>query len=303
MMDALHADMVERGDVVGGLTASEGGIYERFGYGVASSQRMVEIDRVRARVRPDVDQPGDVSYVPPDRVRDVMLKHWDRYRRTCPGELSRSEAWTDRLLELRNKPTDGLSPAFVLAHPDGYASYRIKESWNDGKPSHRLEVMELAACSPSAHAALWSVLLSVDLVGTVAKRGLALDDPLPLLLTNQRLVRTTDLNDGLWLRPLDAVVLLATRSYGTADRLVVALEDTGERIVVDGSPEGAEARRARTRPDLTCTRAALGALLLGGVRASYLAAGGRIVEERAGALRRADAFFQADRLPLLQTHF
>lgn len=303
MMDALHEDMVDRGDVMGGLTASEGGIYERFGYGIASPQRLVAIDRVRARMRPDVVPAGDVSYVAPERVRDVMVAHWDRYRRTCPGELSRSDAWTDRLVTLRNRAAQGSSAAFVLEHPDGYASYRIKEEWNDGRPAHRLDVMEVVACTPDAHAALWSVLLAVDLVGTVAKRGLAMDDPLPLLLTDPRLVRTTDLNDGLWLRPVDAMTVLGARTYGTTDRLVVAIQDTGERIAVEGSPDGAQARRVRARPDLTCTRAALGALVLGGVRASYLAAGGRVVEERPGVLRRADAFFLGERLPLLQTGF
>jgi hypothetical protein len=50
-------------------------------------------------------------------------------------------------------------------------------------------------------------------------------------------------------------------------------------------------------------RAALGAICLGGVRPSVLARGRRLVETTTGTLRRADAFFAAERLPHSQNPF
>ena len=75
------------------------------------------------------------------------------------------------------------------------------------------------------------------------------------------------------------------------------------RYQVEGGVDGGAAVRTRRRPDLVLDRAALGAICLGGFRPSVLARGRRIVETTAGALRRADGFFAADRLPSTQNPF
>ena len=85
--------------------------------------------------------------------------------------------------------------------------------WNDGHPSHRVTLTELAAVTPEAHAALWPALLDLDLVGTITSRAIAIDDPLPLLLENPRALRTTDLNDGVWLNVLDIPACFGGRTY------------------------------------------------------------------------------------------
>ena len=53
-MEAVHADIDARGEPLAALTASEGGIYERFGYGVATLRRITMIDRRRAELAPEV---------------------------------------------------------------------------------------------------------------------------------------------------------------------------------------------------------------------------------------------------------
>lgn len=70
-------------------------------------------------------------------------------------------------------------------------------------------------------------MLGVDLVGTVTSWGVALDDPLPHLMADARVVRTRELNDGLWVRVDDVVAAFGARSYGAeavrrADALFVA---------------------------------------------------------------------------------
>ena len=61
LMDELHADIDERREPVAGLMASEGNIYERFGYGIATRSRVVEIDPSRGRL----------SAPPDDRLRMI----------------------------------------------------------------------------------------------------------------------------------------------------------------------------------------------------------------------------------------
>ncbi|MGZ6982756.1 MAG: sterol carrier protein domain-containing protein, partial [Ilumatobacteraceae bacterium] len=194
-----------------------------------------------------------------------------------------------------------MSSSFYLAHRDGYAVYRIEEQWNEGRPAHNMRLLELVATTGDAHAALWHTLLGVDLVGVISSRLLPIDDPLPYLLTDPRALQTTALNDGVWVNVRNVAACLSTRHYGVADRLVVDVD--GDRWSIDGGPDGAACRRVRTRPDLIMDRASLGALLLGGVRPSALAAGRRLEARNLDALRRGDAFFLTSPAPHCQTMY
>jgi len=185
-------------------------------------------------------------------------------------------------------------------------SWKVKAHWNGGHPAHELTLIDLVAITPEAHAALWHTVLSVDLVGPITSfRAVSIDDTLPYIVDDQRAVRTTNVNDMLWLHLRDIGAALAARTYGTDDRLVIGVDfgDRTDRWRVDGSPDGGTAKKVRSRPDLSMDRAALGAIYLGGVRPSTLARAGRIEAENADVLRRADAFFLADRLPHCVTGF
>jgi predicted acetyltransferase len=302
MFEVQHRDIDDRGEPVAMLTASEASIYERFGYGVASHWRQATIDRRQATIRPELRPvPGSVRYIDHDAALDHVTTLWDRYRRTRAGEISRSAAWQKVLLHRRRTASGGQSEGFHLRHDDGYASYRVTTVTTDGMAANEVELAELVACTPEAHLALWTTILDLDLVGPVTTRKLALDDPLPYLLVNGRAVSTKSLTDYLWVCPRDPAVAFGARTYGTTDRLVVEADE--QRWAIDGSPDGATCRRVRTRPDLTTTTAGLGALLLGGVRPSLLAAGRRLEARDAAALRRADAFLAGEHLPFCSSTF
>lgn len=295
LMDAVHEDVAGRGEPVMALYASEGAIYDRFGYGVAARARKVEIDRRRAVWRPWVDEmaegDGPVVVLAGDDPVPRLASRWDAYRTTRPGELSRSEAWWRYLLAGQG---EGLLRA---VHADGYAVWKVTPHWNDGHPAHTLHVEELAAGTPAAHRALWRTVLGVDLVGTVTCWDVTLDDPLPQLLTDTRVVRTRELNDGLWVRVDDMATAFGARTYGTDDELVVEVEGARWRI------GAGECRRVRRRADLVGDRGAVSALLLGGVRPSELIAGRRIEARTSEIARRADAMFVSGPLPHCQTGF
>jgi predicted acetyltransferase len=293
LMDEVHADIDRRGEPVAGLLASEGGIYERFGYGYATRQRSVEIDRRRFQIAPPHTPPsGQLRLINPAEHIDTMAALYDRYRRNRVGEVSRSVAWIEMRL--------GEEPEVRAAlHVDGFVTWTVKADWNGFDAKHQLEVLDLIACTPEAHVALWNLVLTHDLVGPVGSVGaVALDDQLPLLLTNPRGLRTRRLSDFLWLCPRRCGDLLAARRYRVDDRLVIDVE--GERWLIDGSPDGAAASATDADPDLTMSRAALGALLLGGVSATELSLAGRL---RGADLRRADLFFGWTPLPHCSTSF
>ncbi len=298
-MEELHADAEAHDEAIVMLTASEGGIYRRFGYGVASQCRIIEIDRRRTEVRPEHrPAPGAVRLVDAsnDEVLAQIIALFDRLRATRVGEIDRTPD-TFRLSRHHRGPGTRWA-----VHADGYASWKVEGRWHNGHPAHEMELFDLVAGTPEAHAALWHTVLGVDLVGPIRSvRAVSIDDHLPHLLTDPRVLRTVELNDMLWVHVRDPAAALGQRTYGTDDSLVV--EVGGVRVKVDGSPEGAVVKPSKRRPDLVMDRAALGSIYLGGFRPSSLVRARRIESRSADVERRADHFFAADRSPHSSTGF
>lgn len=287
------------------LTASESGIYGRFGYGPASQIRKVSIDRRRARLRRPVDS-SSVVLATAAQARAAIPEIHERWRQQVPGGLRRAGAWWD-LVELdRPHLRHGMSNLFYLLHADGYVAYRVREDWNDWNPRHVCVISEYAAVTPEAHAALWQVLLGLDLFGAIETDRLPADDPVPLLLGEPRLVRTTMLSDGVWVRPLDVEGLLGARRYAIEVDVVVEVRDEllGDgRYRLRGGPDGAVCERTDRSPDLICDVAVLGSLSLGGQRLQAFVDAGLVGAPDAATVRRLDRALLADRAPYHGTPF
>lgn len=295
LMDAVHDDIADRGEPVACLTASEGGIYERFGYGVATRRRVVEIDRWRSaiaeRFRPAA---GSVQLLGPGDA-EAVDQRWDRYRLGRPGELSRSPAWQAKMRFLHG------ADAVTAVHDDGFATWKVTPAWNEGHAAHGVKVLDFAAATPAAQAALWHTMLSIDLVGTITSSIHPIDDPLPYLLDDFRMMRTTGINDGVWCKPMDVASCFGARRYGTDDSMVLEVDCT--RWNIEGAADDARCRKARRRADVVTDEAGAGALLLGGITTSQLVAGRRAEVRDEATRRRADAFFATSPLPHSTTAF
>lgn len=293
LMAQLHADAKEREEKLLGLTASESGIYERFGYGVATKVRVISIDQRRAQfVDPTPPKPGSIRLVEGRKAVPELLTNWDTFRKGAVGELNRSEAWYGMTMV-------GEKQTLVAAvHDHGHALWTVTNKWNDGHPQHELHLRDLIATTPEAYSDLWKTVLSVDQVGsTRAVFAVSPSEPLPYLLTDPRVVRTTDLNDGLWLNPADPVATFGARDYRIDDSLVVAIGDTSYRISQDGASATSDPH------DLQTGHAGAGSLLLGGVSATELARAGKLTASTPDVLHRADAFFGWEPRAHLRTGF
>jgi predicted acetyltransferase len=301
MFTAQHRRFVEDGLAMSILTATQGGIYGRFGYGPATSVRSVEVDRRLAAFRTDVPDPGGVRQVEADEARKHAPEVHQRWCAVTPGALSRSEAWWDFLFLDRENHRQGGSAMFYLVHPDGFAAYRIDEQ------EQRCRVVELVAATDDAHIALWRVLLGLDLVHTVTAAACTLDDPLPFLLADPRQMRTRGLDDEVWTRALDIPVALAARRYATELDVTIEVHDSfldrGGRFRLRGGPEAASCAATDRAPDVRTDVATLGSLYLGGHRAESFARAGLLETAERCVLRQVDVAFAAEREPQTGTHF
>jgi predicted acetyltransferase len=301
LLTVQHRELAETGAALAVLTASEGGIYGRFGYGTATVHRSVRIERRRAEFRADAPDPGGVRMVDGEEIRKLAPPIHRRWASITPGAVWRTDAWWDRLLLDRERHRQGSSPLFHLAHPDGYASYRIR------RDDDSCVVAEVVAATEEAHAALWRILLALDLTETVHAWSRPAEDPLPDLLTDPRQVRTTGLADGMWARPLDVPAALAARRYAVEIDCVLDVRDPfldlGGRFRLRGGPDGADCVRTDAAVDIGTDMATLGGLLFGGRRATTLARAGLLVTDDPALLSRFDRALLADRSPQHGTEF
>jgi predicted acetyltransferase len=302
ILGAVHDDIDARGEPVAALYAAEGGIYEHVDYGIATKTWFTSIDPRLARMRREHRvHPNPVRFLEGEEIVPTISAMWDRYRTQRAGECGRDLEVQQYLFDDRAKAQGERSGAYYLAHDDGYVAYRAEERWSDGHPNTEVNLIELVALTPDAHAALWQTLLSMDLVGEIRARCIPIDDPLPYLLENPRLLRTRELNDGVWVNVRDIPVAFSARTYRTVDCIVVEVGDT--RWAVEGGPDGGSCRAVDTKPDLVATHGAFSALLYGGVLPSALVAGRRMTVRNQDVLARADLFFTTSRAPHTQEIF
>ena len=75
-------DIDRRGEPVAMLFASEGGIYERYGFGVATQVRVTSIDRRHVQLRPEFQpERGSVRFVEGEAALAHIADVWSRFHR------------------------------------------------------------------------------------------------------------------------------------------------------------------------------------------------------------------------------
>ena len=301
-------DVRQLGEPLAGLWASEGSIYQRFGYGLSTLYAKFSIDRDKTRfVRSTGAPPGRMRIV----ERDVALKEmppiYERERARRPGMVSRPGAfWTSLFADLEHD-RDGASAYFYAMHEsargdlDGYVVYRVKGDWPHGWPAGKVEVEELMAEGPEAYAELWRYCFDIDLIASIDAWKRPADEPLLFMLAEPRRLGLT-LGDGVWLRLVDVGAALSSRTYGTEGSLVLEVRDSfcpwnEGRVKLTSGPEGAECAATKESADLDVDVADLGSAFLGGVGFTAMVAAGRVKEHTPGAAQSADAMFRSDPLP------
>src|SRR4051794_25113854 len=93
-------DIQAAGEAIAVLWASEGRIYQRFGYGLAAV-KLALTAATKELSLPDHAPAGRVRDAAPAEVRDVMVKLFDKVYRGRPGWSERGEShWDYRLADL-----------------------------------------------------------------------------------------------------------------------------------------------------------------------------------------------------------
>ncbi|MFE0132977.1 GNAT family N-acetyltransferase [Streptomyces sp. NPDC059037] len=311
MMSADLAAAKERGDVVATLISAEYPIYGRYGFGPATVATEWTIDVARSGLDPRWAGPAGgarIDLVDGGDVRKEGPALHDRLRARTQGVVDRDERWwlqnTGQLITPENPWTE---PFYALyrapsGEVEGLVAYKTDDEWTDAsQPRNTLTVLGLIAVTPDAERALWRYLCSIDWVTTVKTDNRAPDDLLPLFLPDPRAASLSRQTDWLWVRILDVVRALESRTYGTSGSLVLEIADpagfAAGRYRLDATPDGAVCAPTADPAELSLGVGELGTLWLGDESAVRLAGAGRVTQERAGAAAAADSLFRTPRRP------
>ncbi len=294
----LHDLHDTRGEAVAILTASEAGLYGRFGYGRAIDRCRFAVSH-RAAFRPDV-QVGNVVDTPAAQAQPTVRALYERVAPTRPGHLGRHDGiWGGRFSDheiLRS----GRSKLRYGLHPDGYVTYRVKSDWNDRGPNFAIQVEEICAAHPSAFASLWRFVLDLDLAREIVYNRGWQDDPLLSLLLDPRSA-SVSLHDHIWLRIVDLDRAIPLRTYRSPARVVVALTDVtcpwnDGAWLLDLDVDGGTASRTDATAQIAMDVRDLGACLMGGTPLARLAAAGIVTGDPA-AVAAVDAALSTPTAP------
>lgn len=305
MAQALST-MREREQPLAILWASMGAIYQRFGYGLASSSVQYSFDPRFAGFRDDVAVPGRVElHRSVDEALPLMKQvyiQWATPRNLC---LHRSTPlWRASTLRPRKKDAPVYCAVYrdAAGEPRGHAVYTTEEKpGTEPGPDQVLTVQDFIALDPEARRGLWDYLRRHDLVRRVEMPG-SEDDPVPSLLLEPRMLNAR-LGDAIWMRVVDVERALPRRPYGTRGELTISVEgdgmcpwNNGTFLLETDGPTGVVTRLERPA-DITVSPNVLASLLAGHRSATYFQRAGLLQGRDEHALRTADALFRSEHAP------
>ncbi len=300
LMRRQLADAHERGEPLAMLFASEGAIYPRFGYGLASLAGDIELPKEHALLREDellgqarlLDDEGEALAVLPGI--------YDRVQAETVGMFTRTQDWWRvRRFHRPQWQTGGQQMRVVIeldGAPEAYALYRLNFASNHMVSATTLEVSEALGTSPRALAAIWRYLLGIDWVARIQAFWLPLDHPLFLWLREPRRMRFS-VGEALWVRLVDVGAALAARQLGE-EAIVLDVRDEfcpwnqARWRVAQGAVE-----RTTAEADVRLDVNELGSVFLGGFTFDQLRRAERLEELKPGAVARADELFHTERQP------
>ena len=279
------------------LWASLGAIYQRFGYGLATSGYTYKFNPRLAEFQFDSTTPkGWVRLMGLDDALPVVQSVYKEFIQSRNLMLHRPEDhWKAAYRSKKNKfhfavyyNEDGVS--------DGFFNYRIKEADNtDLGPYQQLNVYDFVYRNTDAYRGLWEFLRGHDLVKQV-RMMMPADDPALFMLLDPRILRA-EWMEGIWMRVVDVERLASCRKFDCAGRTSFEIGEDNEcpwnigKFEIESDGQNSRVSKTSSGPDFRISINGLASLLSGNVSLSVLCASGRASIDDPGRLPELDRFF------------
>nr|WP_232532657.1 GNAT family N-acetyltransferase [Nesterenkonia alkaliphila] len=317
LMTAGLARAVQDGLPLAALTASEGSIYGRFGFGPATREASVELD-----LRPGAEgfslrtlPTGRVLVIDPSRARETFEEVFAAFHTRTRGSVDRQERyyrhesgeWSAEDLSTEDKKLRGAVHVREDGTVGGYVVYQF-EGWENEPTTMR--VHSLVAADPTSSVELWRFIADLDIVHRATYRTAPVEEPLMHALTTPRTRKVTELGDMLWVRILNPVTALEARAWSAEGEFSLSLTDPQGiaagtfTVSVSGGMAQVTSTESTTTPQhFHLDVEALSSLYLGDVSVLTMRDAGRITAEEEADWGALAATFDSPTKPYCATHF
>jgi predicted acetyltransferase len=274
------ADAVAQGVPMAALTAAEATIYGRWGFGPATFRVGVEVDTTPGFGFRDFVDPGRVELVEPADAWPHVKAVFDTFHARQRGSVEWPAQYEDMHTGAWDPSSGGANRKVRAAvHLDAGGAVDGFALWKPGE-DNTVKVDEMATLTPQAQLALWSFLGDMDRVAKVTFNLFHPEDPLMWALTDLNRVRTTEVQEFLWLRVLDVPRCLAARPWAADGSLVIEVDDpqayAAGRFAVTTAGGVATVTPTDDEADVRLAAETLGTLYLGAAPVRQLHRAGRL---------------------------
>mgnify|MGYP001205459169 CR=1 FL=1 len=315
MMNQIHDEARERGDIVSGLWASQAHLYSRFDYGIGVNSYDWEIDPrfgsfSHSPISDDNNSEAHVYFVDANEAAVILPGIYEQMRQQIVGSVDRNPGrWRYQLFD-EERVRDGASALFFAICEEGreqtgYVAYRMRRKGDTDMGV--LEIVEQVSLTDTAHATMWRFLLNFDLVGKITATNRPADDPLWWMLADPRRLNRTS-HDALWVRLLDIPNALESRTYNADGQIKIGLISESQpaeagTYVIDIDDSQASVKKTTDKPDVIMTPADLSVIYMGGAKPGPLVEAGRIDIVTTGSLAKLHSMFSTDSAPWCAHYF
>jgi predicted acetyltransferase len=293
------------------LYASQAAIYQRFGYGIVSTHNRYAVEPRYLRFANPVEVPGKLREINPQDEFPLLVEVFRKFREDRIGYIHRGRSSWD-YGPIEKAPAGSFQRAAVYevgGEAQGYVVYRVGPSGFEGPgPAQAVNITDLAWLNHAAYAALWRPFEGMALAREVRWGSVPTDDPLPHLLLEPRMLRTTS-RDGLLARIIDVPSVLAARPYEEEQLLRFEVSDAmapwnAGRWSFETAKEGATVKpEGGSQVDLSMDIGTLAMLVFGQITATQAARMGRVEVHDQRALARWDTALRTKYRPFCPDQF
>ena len=320
MMTEAIARGRENGAVLAALVATEGIIYQRFGFGVSTRQRHIKVDTgVGFGLR--VPTAGRVFTADPTKMGDLAKELIGEFHHQIHGSISQLTRYEDivRGIIIDRDGTTAAKRLRAAIYTDdsgkvaGYVIYTVKEGAS--RFDMVAEIVDMITVTSEAYLQLWKFLGALDLVREFTWAAGPVNDPLVTALIDPRSYKIEAQTDFTWTRILDLPKAFAARAWGSDGQFVLHVEDsldyTAGRWQINVVDEQAEVEKiadddSGSGPRLTLTTDHLASAYSGDVEPQILVSSGQAEIDPNGevdAIDKLNRIFDLGNYPYSVTFF
>lgn len=319
MMTSRLAAAAEDGAAVAALTATEGGIYGRFGFAPATREQEIHLNVTAAgegfalRQAPS----GRVLSADPSSLQGPLQEIFAQFHVRSRGSVGRQSVyrkdgtarWDPEDITRWNRALRTVVHVTEEGELGGFAAFTHE---GRGAEPYTLRVRDLVAVDAVSRAELIRHLAQMDLVQRIIMPQAPVQDAFVPMLVNPRAAAVKSVGDHLWIRVLDPVAALQGRGWGADGDVTLSLTDplgissgTFALSVRAGAAQVSRADRgsAEQAQHVTMDVETLGALYLGDVSALTMRDAGRIAAVGEVAWDALAATVDLPGAPYCATHF